>query len=78
LITIAADDRFDFGDRLAEIRAPTLVVAGDRDPFYTPELVRGTAAGISNATLILFSGAGHPVEGKRFQRDVLAFLRGGG
>jgi len=49
-------------------------VAGDEDPFYTPELFRETAAGIPNARLILYPGKGHAPSGKRFRRDVLAFL----
>jgi len=30
--------------RLGEITAPTLVIAGERDPFYSPALFRETAA----------------------------------
>ncbi len=72
--TIVAEDKHRFKDRLGEIAAPTLVVAGDEDPFYTPELFRETAAGIPNARLILYPGKGHAPSGKRFRRDVLAFL----
>jgi pimeloyl-ACP methyl ester carboxylesterase len=75
VITVEAEDRFDFKDHLAQITAPTLVVAGDRDPFYTEALFRETAAGIPNARLILYPGMGHPASGKQFARDVLAFLR---
>ena len=75
IITIAAEDQFDFKARLAEITAPTLVIAGERDPFYTPELFRQTAAGIPDARLILCPGMGHPATGKQFARDVLAFLQ---
>jgi pimeloyl-ACP methyl ester carboxylesterase len=74
IITIAAEDAHDFRDRLAEIAAPTLVVAGAADPFYTEELFRETAAGIPGARLILYPGMGHPAHGKQFARDVLAFL----
>jgi pimeloyl-ACP methyl ester carboxylesterase len=74
-ITIEAEDRFNFKERLAEITAPTLVVAGDRDPFYSETLFRETAAGIPNARLILYPGMRHPASGKQFERDVLAFLR---
>ena len=77
IITIEAEDRFDFRERLAQITAPTLVVAGERDPFYTPALFRETAAGIPNARLILYPDMGHPAGGKQFQRDVLAFLQEG-
>lgn len=75
VITVEAEDRHDFKDRLHEIAAPTLVVAGASDPFYTPELFRETAAGIPDARLILYRGMGHPAAGARFRQDVLAFLR---
>jgi pimeloyl-ACP methyl ester carboxylesterase len=75
VVTVEAEDRFNFVDRLAEIMAPTLLVAGDRDPFYTEALFRETAAGIPNVRLILYPGMGHPASGKQFERDVLAFLR---
>ena len=75
VVTVEAEDRHNFRDRLAEITAPTLVVAGDQDPFYTPALFRETAAGIPNARLILYPGMGHPASGKQFGRDLLAFLK---
>jgi len=39
VITIEAEDQFNFRERLAQIAAPTLVAAGDRDPFYTEALL---------------------------------------
>ena len=48
-ITIEAEDKHAFKDRLHEITAPTLVIAGDKDPFYTPGLFRETAEGIPNS-----------------------------
>jgi pimeloyl-ACP methyl ester carboxylesterase len=75
VITILAEDQFSFQQQLARIAAPTLVIAGDRDPFYTPALFRETAAGIPNARLCLYEKMGHPAGGKQFRRDVLAFLR---
>ena len=77
VITIEAEDAFDYRERLGEIAAPTLVVGGVRDPFYTPALFRETAAGILDARLILYPGMGHPASGKRFKQDVLVFLREG-
>lgn len=74
VITVEAEDRHNFKERLAEIRAPTLVIAGAEDPFYTPNLFRETAAGIPQARLVLYDKMRHPATGKRFQRDVLAFL----
>lgn len=75
VITILAEDQFNYREQLARIAAPTLVIAGDRDPFYTPALFRETAAGIPNARLILYPGIGHPASGRQFKQDVLAFLR---
>jgi pimeloyl-ACP methyl ester carboxylesterase len=77
IITIEAEDRFSFRERLAQIAAPTLVIAGERDPFYSVALFRETAEGIPNARLILYPRMGHPAGGKQFQQDVLAFLREG-
>lgn len=74
VVTVEAEDKHDFRDRLAEITAPTLVIAGDQDPFYTEALFRDTAAGIPHAKLILYPGMGHPAGGEQFRRDVLAFL----
>jgi pimeloyl-ACP methyl ester carboxylesterase len=75
VITIEAEDRHHFKDRLSEITAPTLVVAGDKDPFYSETLFRETAGGIPHARLILYEGMGHPASGKQFRQDVLAFLK---
>jgi pimeloyl-ACP methyl ester carboxylesterase len=60
--------------RLAEITASTLVIAGDKDYYCPVELLRETAAGITNSKLILYKGRGHMILGKRFDEDVLAFL----
>lgn len=78
VVTVEAEDQHNFKERLAEIAAPTLVIAGDQDPFYTPELCRETAAGIPNARLILYPGMGHAASGTQFGRDLLAFLRADG
>jgi len=77
VVTVEAEDGHAFRDRLVEITAETLVVAGAQDPFYTPALFTETAAGIPDARLILHENMGHPAAGRRFARDVLAFLRRG-
>jgi pimeloyl-ACP methyl ester carboxylesterase len=74
LVTIEAEDEHDFKDRLHEIQAPTLVIAGEKDPFYSPEHFRETAGGIPNASLKLYENQGHTASGKQFERDVLEFL----
>ena len=77
IVTVEAEDVHDFSDRLSEITAPTLVIAGDQDPFYSETLFRETAEGTPNARLILYKGMGHPAAGNEFQQDVLAFLNEG-
>ena len=77
IATVEAEDKHDFLDHLNEIRAPTLVVAGLDDPFYSEELFRITAEGIPDARLILYPGMGHPASGKQFAHDVLSISHGG-
>lgn len=80
LVTIEADLAHDAKDRLAEIRAPTLVIAGEEDVFYPVDLVQETAAGIDGAWLEVLPGAGHklgPGSKKRFDEAVLEFLSNG-
>jgi pimeloyl-ACP methyl ester carboxylesterase len=78
-ITLEADLGHDTTDRLSEISAPTLVVGGNEDPFYSEGVLRETAAGIPDTTLRVYEGVGHgvPKERKRqYENDVLAFLEG--
>ena len=78
IATIEAEDAFDVGGRLGEIRAPTLVVGGGRDRFYPPELFREAAQRIPNARLVLYEDRAHggTFVDRRFGRDVVAFLNG--
>jgi pimeloyl-ACP methyl ester carboxylesterase len=59
LVTINAEDVFDVSRELHRIGAPTLVIAGERDRFYGPELSRETADRIPDARLRLYPGKGH-------------------
>ncbi len=77
ITTVEAEDVHNFKDRLTEIMAPTLVIAGESDPFYNPELFQATAEGIPNARIILYPGMGHPANGEQFGEDVLRFLNDG-
>jgi pimeloyl-ACP methyl ester carboxylesterase len=76
LATILAEDAFDSGHRLGEITAPTLVIGGDRDRFYSPELFAETAARIPDARLRIYVGRGHgrTFVDRRFARDVIGFV----
>ena len=59
LVTLDAEDVFDVQAGLGRITAPTLVVGGTRDRFYSTELFEGTAAGIPDGRAHLFDGWGH-------------------
>lgn len=74
---LMAEDRFDLGERLPEIAAPTLVIGGENDRFYPSALVRQTAERIPGARLIMYRGRDHRavLTDRRFARDVLGFLK---
>ena len=78
LVTVAAEDAFDACPELHRITAPTLLVAGGRDRFYSPELFGETAEGIPNARLRLYQDKGHAgvLTHKPAIREIVAFLRG--
>jgi pimeloyl-ACP methyl ester carboxylesterase len=77
LVTVAAEDAFDASPQLHRIAAPTLLVAGGRDRFYSPELFRETAARIPDARLRLYQDKGHAgvLTHKPAIREIVAFLR---
>ena len=56
---------FDISDRLAEVRVPALVVAGDRDGLTPPSLVERLAQGIPQALLVMIPESGHWVMKER-------------
>lgn len=72
-----ADDTHDATDALREIRCPTLVISGGRDPAYPPDLVRELVAGLQDARHIEYPGAGHG-RGGRYPEDACAFLAADG
>jgi proline iminopeptidase len=65
-------------DRLGEIKAPTLVMAGREDFIYPPEHQEELAAAIPNACLVIIDRAGHnpheeqPAETLKAVREFLA------
>jgi pimeloyl-ACP methyl ester carboxylesterase len=80
IATVKAEDAFDASNRLGEIRAPTLLIGGERDPGYSRELFEETTRGIPDARLFIYEGRGHggTVTDRRFATDVTAFLVGAG
>jgi pimeloyl-ACP methyl ester carboxylesterase len=57
--TIEAEDAFDLASCKRPIRAPTLILAGSEDRFYSPKLFAETARLIPNSRLRVFDGRGH-------------------
>ena len=59
LVTLDAEDVFDVGDQLDRITAPTLVIGGARDVFYTRELFKQTAARVEDGRVHICLDWGH-------------------
>jgi pimeloyl-ACP methyl ester carboxylesterase len=80
LVTVAAEDVFDASSQLHRITAPTLLVAGGRDRFYSPELFSETAERIADARLRLYQDKGHAgvMTHKPAIREIVDFLRADG
>ena len=78
-ISLEAILAYEGRDDLAAIGQPTLVIGGDRDPYFTAPLQRETAEGIPDSSLSLIPGAKHGAFHERkftFDRRTTAFLEG--
>ncbi len=62
-------------DRLNEIKAPTLILAGREDFQFPPEHQQELAAGIPNSRLVIIDRAGHNVQDEQ-PGEVLRVIRG--
>lgn len=74
---LAACDRFDARAILSAIKAPCLVVCGEKDLLTPPSLSEKLKEGISGSSLRIIQGAGHTVMIERpgpFNEAVAAFL----
>jgi len=67
-------DRTDLTERLAEIRAPTLLLNGDADPLCPPPVARLLAARIPGARSALLPGGTHAFASER-PEEVAAAIR---
>lgn len=68
---------FSVSKRLSEIRAPALVISGERDTTVPLEDQRKLAAGISTAEHVVIPGAGHAVTAEKpleFNRALMDYL----
>jgi pimeloyl-ACP methyl ester carboxylesterase len=67
----------DLGDRLAEVRSPTLVIVGDEDASVIRETADRIAAEVAGSEVVELHGAAHVPNLERpeeFNRNALAFL----
>lgn len=73
---VEAEDGYDVRARLGEVRAPTLVVAGGRDPYYDAGAFEQVARGVPDGRLVRFPRRGHVTVAldRRFAPTVAAFL----
>lgn len=75
--TLEASVAQDRAAPLEQISVPTLVIAGDEDTVYPPELAREIARRIPGAELVMFERTGHLAnleEPERFNKLVFEFL----
>jgi 3-oxoadipate enol-lactonase len=75
--TLEASVAQDRAAPIEQIRVPTLVVAGEEDTVYPPELAREMAQRIPGAELLMFERTGHLANlerPERFNKAVLDFL----
>jgi pimeloyl-ACP methyl ester carboxylesterase len=74
--TIEAEDDFDLAKLPDPITAPTLIVAGSRDRFYSEQLFAETERLIPGSRLRLFHGRGHitATMHKDFGPEIVRFL----
>jgi pimeloyl-ACP methyl ester carboxylesterase len=79
LVTIAAEDEFDAEPHLGRVTAPTLVVGGEADPFYSPDLFHRTAAGVQDGRAVVLPRKGHAYasSSSTASQIVLGFLLAG-
>jgi len=78
LTEVRGDVEMNFKDRLNDIKAPTLILSGEKDIDYPAEYVRETAEGIPNCKLIRYEGYGHNLmmlNRKQVEKDILEFLK---
>ena len=68
------DDRTDLTDRLAAIRAPTLLLFSDSDPISPPAVARFLAGRIAGARIVTVAGGSHAFASER-PEEVAALVR---
>jgi pimeloyl-ACP methyl ester carboxylesterase len=59
LAVVHAVAAYDVRERLGEITAPVVAVAGDHDPTCPPASLREIAEGVRDGRLVVLEGVGH-------------------
>jgi pimeloyl-ACP methyl ester carboxylesterase len=76
LVEAEASRAFDGRDILPTISVPVLLIGGDQDEFFPPDIVEETARLIPDCTLRLYAGKGHEqvFTDRRLPEDILDFV----
>ncbi|HEU4545535.1 MAG TPA: alpha/beta hydrolase [Microlunatus sp.] len=79
LTELRAEQAFDARAALGDIAVPVLLVCGDRDRCFGPEVVQETADAIPDCQLIWYRGKGHlgTAASGSVAKDVLSFVGAG-
>jgi pimeloyl-ACP methyl ester carboxylesterase len=78
LRTLEASVAQDRAAPIETIEAPTLVITGDEDKVYAPQLSKDMARRIPNAELVVMKGVGHLSnleQPEEFNQVVMEFLQ---
>jgi len=70
-------ETFDMGPRLAQVRVPTLALAGDRDLLVSPQSLGDLTRGIARSRLVTLPGCGHlafATHPQRLAEEIKQFL----
>jgi pimeloyl-ACP methyl ester carboxylesterase len=59
IFTMQAEERIDWVRRLPELTLPTLLVHGEKDPFYRLEAMQYVQSLLPNSKLVVMEGSGH-------------------
>ena len=76
VVELEAEIAFDARPALPRIEVPLLLVCGDRDQFFSPDVVEETARLVPGCTLVWHPGKGHVAVASsgRVPRQVLEFV----
>ncbi len=75
-VELEAEMAFDAREALPRIHVPVVLLCGDQDLFFPPDIVDETVRLIPGCTLVRYAGQGHVkvASSRRVPHDVLAFV----